>query len=116
MPPKPPWVYLVGSARKVWRWNPERRECKRLATVNNDPRFYMCAICGGAYKNVQVDHIKPVGKAPKEWKGWDSYYKRLFCPLSNLRVLCLRCHASKTRAEATKTKTRQDNNETKTKA
>lgn len=105
---KPTWVYLVGAARKIWRWSPERREVIRDSTNNE---FYICAGTGNQpkhnVKKVQIDHIVPVGKAPKTFKGWDAYYKRLFCPISNLQALCTKCHKAKTKIDNVKTKTKK---------
>lgn len=46
-------------------------------------------------KDVQVDHIEPIGNI----ENWDSYIEKLFCPASNLQVLCQDCHKIKTKKE-----------------
>ena len=103
MPPKPPWVYMVGAARKVWRWSPERREVKRQALCyGNGKDLYLCSgmTCKQPHvKKIQIDHIIPVGKAPKGWKGWDKYLQKLFCPISNLQALCVKCHKAKSKTD-----------------
>lgn len=102
--PKPVWIYLVSSARKIWRWSGERKEIKKTANK--------CAACGGRFKDdkeKEIDHIEPIGKAPrsvsgepKSFKGWDLYYSRLFCPKTNLQALCHSCHKTKTLKERKK--------------
>jgi hypothetical protein len=43
--------------------------------------------------NFEVDHIVEVGS----FNGnWTDYIERLYCEQSNLQVLCVRCHATKT--------------------
>lgn len=100
--PKPPWVYMIGAARKVWRWSPERRQVKNEASCGVHHKCWGCFICGSCAKKIQIDHIVPVGKAPKGWKGWDKYLTRLFCPASNLQALCIKCHKAKTKSDAKK--------------
>lgn len=103
MAAKPPWVYMVGAARKVWRWSSERREVKKRATFPG--LMYLCEKCNKlSSKKIQIDHIAPVGKAPKGWKGWDKYLQRLFCPVSNLQALCTPCHKAKSKIDNAKTK------------
>lgn len=89
---KPAWVYLVAAARKIWRWSPKRSQLKREAKK--------CVSCSKPFKtqkDVQADHITPVGKAPREWKGWDEYYERLF--EGELQPLCVKCHKEKSAKE-----------------
>ena len=47
---------------------------------------YRCRTCGRAGR-LEVDHVRPIHR------GGDMY------DLSNLQVLCVRCHIDKTRAE-----------------
>jgi 5-methylcytosine-specific restriction endonuclease McrA len=84
-----PHDYLVGTLRRIWRWSPSRRALK--ATVTK------CTICGKESKDLQVDHIVPVGTVPKGWKGWDGYLKRMFD--GKLQMLCRVCHKNKTRQD-----------------
>lgn len=99
--PKPVWIYLVSSARKIWRWSSERKEVKRTSSK--------CANCKETFKDdkeKEIDHITAIGKAPrsvcgdpKSFKGWDIYYSRLYCGKENLQALCHNCHKKKTLKE-----------------
>lgn len=97
---KPAWIYLVGAARKIWQWSPERRQVKKNACLTSSTmrmEKYRCAKCEKAVKKIQIDHIIPVGKAPRDFHGWDDYYKKLFCSTYNLQALCLKCHKLKSK-------------------
>lgn len=91
------FVYLVGAARKIWRWSKERKDAKERAKVSKD--LYRCEFCKADTEKVEIDHINPVGITPRFWKGWDEYYSRLFCSSSNLQALCHGCHKAKTAKE-----------------
>ena len=94
---KTPQQYLIGASRRIWRWSKERREVKSLAYCGS--KRYVCALCPKNvenHKKIHIDHINPVGKAPKGWTGWDRYFKRLFCSVDNLQALCAKCHKKKT--------------------
>jgi len=62
--------------------------------------FFICAACSNEFqlRDVQVDHIKPIGKqpafpySPGELEAW---VKALFCSIRNLQVLCKACHKQK---------------------
>jgi hypothetical protein len=91
---------------------------------NRERVMYKCAHCGrlffdyeflpkkkGGVKKtsmVAIDHIEPVVPTDSDKISWDDYIDRLFCPVSNLQVLCnypgeyngvKSCHAIKTKAE-----------------
>jgi 5-methylcytosine-specific restriction endonuclease McrA len=100
-----PHPYLVAAARKVWRWSSERRavinECERGVKKGKlDTRERQCSECNKWFpsksKQIHIDHIEPVGKQPRDWDEYAEFYRRLFCPKSNLRPLCLSCHKIKT--------------------
>lgn len=67
---------------------------------------FKCALCGKslARKHVAVDHISPVVDTGVHFVDYDTYAKRLFCPIDNLQVLCNTnkdsCHKIKTKYEA----------------
>lgn len=82
-------IYLVAAIRRIWRWTKRRREVLTQAKC--------CYICKIQSKKYQVDHIFPVGAAPRTWDGWDGYLKRMFD--GPLGAICERCHGSKTKAE-----------------
>ena len=58
---------------------------------------YECRVCKRWFpgKEVQVDHIKPVGNMD----DMNVFVGRLFCEITDLRVLCRDCHQAKTNAE-----------------
>lgn len=95
--------YLVGAARRVWRWNTDRKVVNETAEkLAGKAGFRVCAKCHKASKRttVHVDHIIPVGHAPTSFSGWDDYYTKLFCEKENLQCLCTKCHKAKTSREA----------------
>lgn len=94
-----PHKYLVAAARRVFRWSPEKKAAAELCSVDASRR--RCAGCQVVYprKQVHMDHIIPVGKQPREWADYPSYYERLFCAASNIQGLCRRCHKTKTRVD-----------------
>ena len=96
MAQKRPQIYLVSAARRIWRWSPERRIVKNGSKTSNK---YLCESCYKKFTKIHIDHIDPVGKAPRDWNGWDTYLKRLFCPVSNLQALCHTCHKAKTKRD-----------------
>lgn len=95
---KPLFVYLVAAARRIWGWSPA------VAALRKTPQI--CALCGTVGKKTDKrnkrfhkDHINPVGKAPRDWNGWDEYYKRMFVGIDQLQWLCQPCHKEKTKKE-----------------
>jgi 5-methylcytosine-specific restriction endonuclease McrA len=65
----------------------------------------LCATCKGDFelKEVQVDHIIPIGETPEvpaaSIEDWGKWFLKAFCAMSNLAVLCKPCHAVKTKEE-----------------
>lgn len=102
--PKPVWIYLVSSARKIWRWSGERKAVKTEAKK--------CALCPTKFdkeNEPEIDHITPIGPAPRSvsgdsesFKGWDRYFGRLFVTREKLQALCHKCHKAKTLKERKK--------------
>jgi len=102
-------AWLKWNLRKVSiRW-PARSQVLKAAksTVqegffkNGNPKMrakYLCSGCKSKFgsKEVQVDHIDPVG----ECADWNVYIDRLFCAKENLQILCKTCHKEKTRNES----------------
>ena len=67
--------------------SPTRWRMVRRQVLNRDG--WRCRMCGRAAGRFEVDHIRPLHKAPE--KAWD---------LENLQTLCpWPCHGEKTRAE-----------------
>ena len=97
--------YIKRALRKIWGWDPNRKQAKVRAQLK--PRragfeLYQCEKCGEAplaRQDVEIDHIVPVGSFDGDWTG---YINRLFCPPEGLQVLCkAKCHRAKTDNEAT---------------
>jgi len=61
-----------------------------------DSVFFSCELCGEEVKSNQceVDHIEEVMK--DGWVDWDTFIARLFCDISNLQLICKKCHKKKT--------------------
>lgn len=95
--------YMIAAARKVWRWTDERKAVIKRCIVFEKFRCEKCRelVGWGESKKmpIQVDHIDPVGTQPKTWTEFGVWIDRLFCPLSNLQGICLKCHKAKTKAE-----------------
>ncbi|HWA29155.1 MAG TPA: HNH endonuclease signature motif containing protein [Lacunisphaera sp.] len=93
-----PYAFIVSALRKVWMNSPTRKQVKaRRKVVGMDA--YLCEQCKRPAKKVEVDHVVPVG-SPNGPDGWDGFMRRLFCSADGLRVLCLKCHAAKSRVDA----------------
>jgi 5-methylcytosine-specific restriction endonuclease McrA len=90
--------FLRSGLRNLWlRW-PPRYYAKAAAKVARG--VYQCEGYDHPAHNVKagvvhVDHIEPIG----DLESWDSYIEKLFCPASNLQVLCKDCHDKKTTNE-----------------
>jgi 5-methylcytosine-specific restriction endonuclease McrA len=95
--PKPKLHALISSAlRKIFMWSDVRYSALKASKnkcAHCKKRFY--------YKELQVDHIIPVGSTPGSKYAapeitWDDYIKRMFCDISGLQILCKKCHHLKT--------------------
>lgn len=82
---------VLNAAKTEKRINPKSG---RIA------QHFRCASCLSEFpaKQVQVDHIKPIGFD----KTWDEFIDGLFCEADNLQVLCVDCHKVKTQKEKRK--------------
>ena len=87
--------YLRGQYRKVWFWDDTRKQALKRQ-YHKTKKKYICEKCDKLVKKAHVDHIIPVGSVNN---NWNVFYNRLFCPLSNLQILCIRCHKLKTLSE-----------------
>lgn len=100
---KHPWYfkYVKSQLRRIWSWSPERKAAKKRALVTKDGRgneLFRCERCNASpltRKQVDIDHIDEADNVG-EWKGWDDFITKLFCPADGLMVLCKTCHAAKT--------------------
>lgn len=101
--------FIISTLRSGMRRYPPKYEALNDAKVGKrvNPKsgrsaeYYKCNGCGEGFvkKDVQVDHIDPVVDPETGFKDWESYIERMFCPPSNLQVLCRVCHAKKTKQE-----------------
>lgn len=91
--------FIIPILRKKSLYWPARNEALKLARVERG--FYKCQNCGKLFsrKEVHVDHIKSVIDTKEAWQSWDVYISRLFVPVEELQVLCIRDHESKTLLE-----------------
>ena len=80
--------YLLGAFRKIWRWEPARKECLKAEE---------CAGCKTKTDDLKADHIDPVVNPKTGFVGWDDHYERLFN--GRLQPLCKMCHDVKTNDE-----------------
>ena len=106
--------FIRSGLRNLWLKWPPRYYVKAAAKV-----AYGTYLCEGyetephevRAKEVQIDHREPVG----EVYDWNVVIEKLFCPASNLQVLCKSCHNKKTALErslaALARKEKKENNE-----
>lgn len=99
--------FVRSALRAAFRkWPPKfdvlrnaRTEVKLNPASGRQAMHYRCATCKGEFplKQVQVDHIKPIGT----FTTWDKLVERLYCEAKKLQVLCKPCHKAKTKTERT---------------
>lgn len=82
----------------------EGRRREQIATTlkNRKPIYnwkYQCASCKEWFREeqIEIDHIEEVGSFTG---NFDDYVKRMYCDLSNLQKLCIKCHTRKTSGNA----------------
>ncbi len=95
---------VLRAIRRMWsRASPDREHALWLA---RDPEYplYLCAVCKEQFKikEVQVDHINPVGSQPMSLEAIQQWVSNLFCSYNNLQVLCKLCHKQKTKVDVKK--------------
>lgn len=93
--------YLLRSLRRIFNWSPERRKARAKAAGTKFNTYY-CEQCNELFERSQthVDHKEPVVEIETGFKDWNTYIERLFCDASNLQVLCISCHKTKSKAES----------------
>ena len=92
---------LRSLLRELWSKSPYREQALKKARQPTKPATYLCAKCGEKFGlgEVEVDHIKELptnNYTDINAIDWNAYVAGLFCPDTNLQVLCKRCHAVKT--------------------
>lgn len=94
----PPYKQCLDNAKSVYYI--KSKKGKDLRRVH-----WTCAICKKKVNNSAkvVDHVIPVVDPNVGFVDYVIYAKRLYCPLSNLQVLCnqgpMSCHKLKSKAE-----------------
>lgn len=104
--------FLWNDIRNAWRhWSPNRRKVLDAAMVKipkkkkdgTDSKIlvkhWICAKCGVAVIERDVDHISAIGKAPRCDEEVGRAAEKLFTNLDNLQVLCKNCHRAKSAKE-----------------
>lgn len=104
--------FITTTLRSGMRRYPPKYEALKLAYTETkvnpksgrSAKHFMCNGCKVDFpsKDVQVDHVDPVVDPKVGFVNWDTFIKRLFCPVENLQVLCTVCHKAKTKEERKK--------------
>jgi len=91
--------WMKNTLRRAFFRYWERTKAIQAARV--DRGLYRCADCQqvSSIKGHHIDHISPVVDPKVGFVDWDVYIHRLFCPASNLQLLCTVCHTAKTARE-----------------
>lgn len=101
---------IKGALRRVFSRSEARRSAlARAITKHYDPdrprvtKWGVCEDCKNktpAYL-LEVDHMVPVVpiNSSLEDMSWDDLMERLWCPESNLKILCKACHRAKSSYE-----------------
>jgi hypothetical protein len=90
----PPYQEVLKRNKSVWY-----QECK-----NGKKRkrvHFQCEECDArvSAKEYAVDHKYPVIDPSVGFVDYNTYARRLFCPIENLQGLCYACHKEKCRLE-----------------
>lgn len=80
--------HLRRVTRQVWGWSYPKKLVIQRCTGKGG--FLRCEKCKQRTPKLQVDHLVVVGDLD------DDYFKRLYCPSSQLQGLCPECHSLKT--------------------
>lgn len=101
--------FIISALRSASNRYPPKYECLNAAKVGKKvnkatgrlAEHYKCAACKKHFvaKEVQVDHIEPVVNPLTGFIDWNTFVARMFCPITNLQVLCRGCHKVKSDKE-----------------
>lgn len=101
--------FIISALRSASNRYPPKYECLNAAKVGKKvnkatgrlAEHYKCAACKKHFvaKEVQVDHIEPVVSPLTGFIDWNTFVARMFCPITNLQVLCRWCHKVKSDKE-----------------
>lgn len=95
--------FIVPLLRRRWMYWPARSDAIRAAKVA--PNRHKCNICKKddfKRNELHVDHISPVRDVMTSMKTWYDlimFIIRLFVDADKLQILCITCHAQKTKIE-----------------
>lgn len=99
------WGFLRSALRRASDRFPPKQQAKILyrRKYNGGGRQkweYQCVDCKEwfAEKNIEVDHIEPVGTL-RDWSDLPDFCKRLFCGVEGFALRCRPCHQIKTNRE-----------------
>lgn len=102
---------IIGGIRQAFKYSDMHKKAKFLRRVevlegkykNGKDKirvYYQCDECHSLEKDLDIDHIKPVGSFDG---SFDSHIKKIWCMdtggLCNLQGLCKSCHGEKTSRE-----------------
>lgn len=96
------WQFIRSGLRAKWvRWPPRYEILKdgRRAVKGKRHKWEIkCSVCKKWHqqKNIQVDHIEPVGTL-KAYEHLPEFVRKLFVPKEKLRIVCVKCHAKITK-------------------
>lgn len=85
-------------------YHPAKKEALRHAKVFERNIFlgYLCKCCNHLFlfKEVQCDHIVPIGNAtPQNEDDFIVSLRKLNCEVDGLQILCKKCHSKKTKQD-----------------
>jgi 5-methylcytosine-specific restriction endonuclease McrA len=96
------WSFIRSALRQKSRFTECKLQARRLYKgVNKRQKYeYQCNTCKNWFieKKINVDHICPAGSLNSA-QDLPGFVDRLFCEVSNLQVLCEKCHDKKTKAD-----------------
>ena len=108
------WSWVRGQMRRMWKDNPVRIDFKKAALRPVSPEektkkvFHpstknvgQCYLCGEwfAGSKLEVDHLNPAGSCKDYQTSLSFFDAQVFCPPSNMDLVCKTCHPIKTYAD-----------------
>ena len=91
--------FVIRHLRRAsYKW-PDRNTAKKRAWVSRG--YYRCAMCLEVfhYKQIQLDHIRPIIEPKRGWVSYNDFIERLLCDELGFQCLCKSCHKEKTKKE-----------------
>lgn len=103
---------IRSALRQIWLYSGVRGRI--IDRTRQKGGGYKCEKCKTTYKykkELQADHIIPVGATPDSSYStptdtWHTFMLKLFCNDENYMALCKRCHAHKSKEDKQKLKDR----------